>query len=191
MVVETAELPVAVGRDRPVNRPGYRNGEIPISVKVKARNLYLHQALPFKAIGDALGLTVPQLNRLSHRERWPVIKRANKARLTKAADAQDSRIQTEVLEAIASIAEEHALSGLQKVGATLQRSDRDAAKDFQAYTSGVKNLTGVAMAIRKPELAAGDQSGSVSFNVFFAAPGAEKASEAPKQVTEIEGKKLP
>lgn len=160
-----------------------RNGEYPILAKLKARNLYLQEGLGAKAISEATGIPDYAIHRMSHREGWVAIRRANRARLLQKQDARTNAIGDQVIEAIAAASEEHAIRALQKTGEALERTDRDAAKDAQAYSSTVKNLAGVAKAMRDPGAAAVGE-GSNTFNLFFV--GRSEAIGPAKLVTEIE-----
>lgn len=180
-----AELAPGSTASRPINRPGYRNGEIPILTKLRARNLYLYESLPYKGISELTGLPIRVLEQLAFRERWVSIKRANKERLTKAADARQGAMHEEIVETIAGMSEQHAIRGLQRAGEALEREDKEAARDFQSYSGGVKNFVAVARAIR-------DQAGGPALNsaqitnVFFMQLEPPLPSEAKPDKTVIE-----
>ncbi len=161
---------------------------ISILTKTKARNLFFFQDANHARIAEETGLTLKAVGDLVSRSGWAKEKRERERRLAKAHDARIIAVDSEVVEAIASEAEQHAMSGLAKVGESLKRDDQFAAKDFQAYASGVKSLVSVARECRAP---AGELSGSgngSTLNLFFVAPPpVQQASE--KAVVEIETQK--
>lgn len=166
------------------------SSRIDILTRSKARNLYFFQEASHERISKETGLTVMAVGQLISREGWAKEKRQRIARLAKAHDTRVAGLDSEIIETIATRAEQHALEGLDRVAEALQRSDRDAAKDFQAYTSGVKNLATTAKAMREP-IGAVTETGGNSFNLFFVgAPmigqAQAEAKAEPKQVTEIE-----
>src|SRR6478736_3689736 len=165
--------------EKPARKVKTNNGEIPVLARIKARNLYLHESLPYKAISEATGLPVRVLERLSNRERWPTIRRANYERLKTDADARMVGVNAQVVQTIVDGAGEHAIRALQKTGEALERTDRDAAKDAQAYSSTVKNLATIAKALSEPASSSGEST-TLNLNMFFAPAQSAEA----KQVTE-------
>ena len=121
---------------------------IPLLTRLKVRNLYLGAGLPHAQIAEQTGLTVPAVQQLVSREGLPKIRAERAAALTKATNDRVEKQLSEAEASIADTAEELALRGLNKVREAVDRGDRDAARDFQAYTGGVKNLVGVAKLIR-------------------------------------------
>lgn len=167
-------------------KPQLRNGEHPFLAKLKARNLYLQDNLSHQAISEATGIPVRTLQQLANTEGWVAIKRRNRARLLEKQDARISAMAEEVIDAIASSSEQHAIRALQKVGESLERNDRDAAKDFQAYTAGVRNLATTAKALRETGVSVATPT-NLQANFFFAP--AYAPIEA-KQATEVEAKRV-
>ncbi len=96
-------------------------------------------------------------------------------------------MRPQIIEAIAELSEQHAIRGLQKAGEALERNDRDAARDFQSYTAGVKNVVSVAKAVRETgsDLSEG---GVRELNLFFFGMAQSAQPKEVKQVTEIEAK---
>ncbi len=91
-------------------------------------------------------------------------------------------MEQEVLDHAVSLAGQHVLRGLERTGEALERNDEFAAKDFQSYTAGVKNLVGVIRDVRAP---AKDQGGS-TVNVFVGAfPRAADAVREMKQAEAV------
>lgn len=160
---------------------GRKSGEIAIYTRLKARNLYLSQGLSHKLISEQTGLTTDQLMQLAHREGWTQLRKQQKIRLTQSSDAQAQAMQSEVLEAIASHSEQHALKSLERVGNALERDDENAARDAQSYSGCLRNLVNVARDIRRP---AESVSEGARLNVFVLRVGDQvKAKETP--VTEV------
>lgn len=171
MVAATAELP---------EKPKVRQGEIPVFTRMKARNLYLGQCLSYKEISAATGLPVPTLEKLASREGWTKLRRAAKERLLEESNTRVSAVAQEALEAISDEMVVLTAESLTRVRESLDRTDKDAAKDFQAYTAGAKNLATTAKALR--ETGKGSQETTVTnFNLFFA--GANPTAIQPKTVS--------
>lgn len=170
-VVEEA---IAIKRE-----PGERGPEVSILTELKARNLYLHERLSYLEISEKTGIPVRSLQALASRKGWTAVRREQKRRLIEKQDARNAAMQNAVVEAIASASEEHAIRGLQRAGEALERNDKDAAKDFQAYTAGVKNLAGVAKLMRDGTGSAVESGGSISMNFFFAPQSTQSSNPVP------------
>lgn len=185
MDTETDDAPVSERRIQSSGLKG-RAAAIPIYLRVKARNLYLNQCLPFKAISQATGLGVEVLERLSCREGWTALRRAQKERLMKAADAGALAIESEIVQTVVTEGSELLLKTLQKTGEALERNDRDAAKDAQAYSATAKNLVSVVRSIRDNSGDGGDKVTGMELNLFFMG---NQPTQEVKQVTEVEAVK--
>jgi len=171
MDTETVEAPIS------------RGSRIDVLAKQKAKNLYLYRNASHEEISLQCGLTVKAVGDLVSRSGWAKLKRERERRLSKAHDARSESVDTEIIEAIASESEQHALRALQKTGEALERNDRDAAKDSQAYSATAKNLVGVARAIRDPASASAGE-GSTNFNLFFMAAPAVAPQKAVEKIAE-------
>lgn len=186
MVAETPNPPskrTSKGRDHTIPA-------ISLLSRAKARNMYLTQGLDWKTISAAVGVPPNRLMQLANREGWTAKKRELIARLNARTDARSAAQLDEVSEAIASESEEIALSGLQRARDSLGSGSEFAARDFQSYTGGVRNLVQVARAIREPMGAQIGANGAAGLSVFILRVGDAGAStpkgvEQAKQVTEI------
>ena len=160
-----------------------------ILTRTKLRNLYLVRGLTYNEIAKEIGVNTSVVTGFIARSKLREVKREY---LAKSALAHDTRARanlTEISEAIAAQSEELALSGLERAGKAVISRDPTAAKDFQSWTGGVRNLAQVARLARAD--APIEASGSISislFNVRGEAPVTE-----PKQVQPIEAevKQLP
>lgn len=167
-----------------------RGFAIPLHTRIHAHNLYLSKGLPYREISKETGLTVEQLERLAVREGWTKKRKAQKARLERQVNERTQALENEILESVVNLSGQHALRGLEKTGDALERTDRDAARDFQSYTSGVKNLVSIMRDIRAPQNE-GPSSGA-TLNMFIlrvgdqAKPAVNVAQEAleaaPKEI---------
>jgi hypothetical protein len=100
----------------------------------------------------------------------------------------------EVSEAIATESEEIAMSGLKRSRESAESREKDAAKDFQAWTGGARNLVNIARACRGLDARNGNGDAAASITNIFAvgslsfgakpdaAPAHAHASE-PRNVT--------
>ncbi len=183
MVASNVEAPSAK------RRQGERGPEVPILSRLQARNLYLNECLPYRTISERTGIPTVTLMRMASKEGWTAVRRAQKERLIAKQDARGNEMRDQVVDAIASASEQYAIRGLQRVGEALERTDRDAAKDFQALTAGVKNLATTARAMREPVGAGSSEQGPSAFNFFFIQPGAPVAHHEVKKVVEISATK--
>lgn len=111
--------------------------------------------------------------------------------LVRAADTRAQTATDAVLDHLAAISEQHAVKALENVGTALERTDRDAARDSQAYSQTAKNLVGIIRDVRQPENAAGGAAGG-SLNVFILrvgeqvqAKGQGEAIDGATRVTEL------
>lgn len=154
---------------------------IPLLTRIKARNLYLLQGLPYNEIASATGLSYKQVTHLASRQGWPKERKRRLLLMEEAADARLAQTSSEVIEAIASESEEIALKALGNTRDALDRTDDMAAKDSQSYSAVVKNLASTAKLLRS----AGDSplsAPSVTLNAFFLRP--DPKPPEPKPVTE-------
>lgn len=166
-----------------------RSAEVPLLIRMKARNLYLTGGLGWVEIGERCGWDPKALATIASREGWTAEKKRRKSLLLQKSDARMAAQASEVCEAIASEAEENALAAMTNVRESLTRSDEFAAKDFQAYTAGVKNLASTARMLREPLSAQAGEGTQITANFFFAPPPPAE-SQAPKNVHPIEVKQV-
>lgn len=169
-------------------RKGGGGARIPLLKKLQARNLYLVQGYGYKEIEHKTGIPHRSLVCLASRDGWTKERQRRHALLVKSADARIEQTSNEVIEAIASESEEIALSALGNARETLQRSDVNAARDFQAYTGGIRNLATTAKALREVQSQA--PSAGISMNFFMGlAPSAPiPVSPANNPVIDVEAK---
>jgi len=177
---------VAEAQKPAVNRKGRPPGAtIPVFVRLKARNLYLSQGLGYQAIAVETGMRYESVRNLSTREGWPALRKKQKVALNLASDANAQAMQSEVLESIASLSEQHAIRSLDRVGDALERTDENAARDAQSYSGCLRNLVNVARDIRRPEM---QVSEGARLNVFVlrvgdqAKPAQAALEAAPKEI---------
>lgn len=162
---------------------------IPLSTKLKVKNLYLFQDAPHERIAKETGLTVKAVGDVIHREGWPKIRRERERKLTEKSDARGEQADLVIVEAIGSQAEEIALSGLERARDAVKRKGKDAAKNFQSWTGGIRNLVSAIKTIRARDGSMPD-SEPRNLNLFFVGlPGAAPMPE-PKPVTEISATKV-
>jgi hypothetical protein len=162
-----------------------RAAEIPLLIKMKARNLYLIDNLGWDEIGERCGWPSGSLAQAAHREGWPAEKKRRKALLIEKSNAHVTATANEVIEAIASKSEEAALKAMENVDKSLDRSDEFAAKDFQAYTAGVKNLASTARMLREPLGGSVHQDQRPNLNLFFMAQVPISHEPKTAQVVEV------
>lgn len=174
---EPPKSPLASAKPR---RTG-RGFAIPLHSRIHAQNLYLCKGLPYREISKETGLSIEQLERLAVREGWTKKRKAQKERLARQVNERTEAVETEILESVVSLAGQHSLRGLEKTGEALERTDRDAARDFQSYTSGVKNLVSIMRDIRAPQAEA--QEGA-RLNVFVLRVGDQAKPAAAAAATE-------
>lgn len=158
--------------------------EIPLLLRLKARSLYLVQGLSHQEIANQTGLTKEASEKLASREGWTAAKSRLKQQLLRKHDTRMSEQLDSVMESIVSVSEQHAMRGLERVGNALERDDDFAARDFQSYTSGVKNLVGVIRDIRQP--AATAVSSSTNVQVFVVEPAIQASPASEKQVKPVD-----
>lgn len=163
-------------------KPGERGPAIPVFSRVAARNMYLNDCLPIASIADKLGLTEGTVRAMASNEGWVASRKKREAALIKKSDAQNEAMGAELIEAIASQSEELALGGLTEARKELSSGSENAARNFQAWSAGVKNFAQVARFVREP-LGAANAGGS-QLNVFLIRAG--DAMDKAKQVTEVQ-----
>lgn len=152
--------------------------------KLKVKNLYLYQDASHKEIAKRTGLTESAVGNLIHRERWSQLKKEAARQLEDTHDARAQEAQQSIVEAIGSQAEEITLSGLERAREAVKRKGKDAARDFQSWTGGVRNLVQSIKAIRPGGAAIGGDGSVTNFNLFFA-PVSPQAQSEPKQAEAV------
>ena len=172
---------------KPEKKPGSKPLPLPLGIKLKARNLYLVQSLPYAEIAHQTGLSVQSLSSLAHREGWTKQRRARAAQITNRADARANRELDSINDAIASECEEIALQGLTRAKEESVSKGKFAARNFQSWTGGVSNLVKVQRAARGLDSReTGAQGNGNSLQLFFLnAQPAQIAARTEKPVTEI------
>ncbi len=175
-MVKELEAP-ELTRDEIIAQREHGAMRIPLLTKLKVRNLYLNQDLLQPEIATITGLSYTAVRNLIAREEWGKLKAAKRAALERNADARIAAQVAESAEAIASECEEIALGGLDRTRESLADTGKDAAKNFQAFSGGVKNLVTVMRELRSvPE----ENNHSLSVNILIARCGVNEA----KQVSE-------
>lgn len=183
-MVAESELPV-------IKRP---NSSADVRTFALVRSLYLVQGhTPAEIECMGLGVNRQQVSNWANRYSWATAKAKARESAEKTTRERMDASVSKVAEAIAIESEELCFKALTQTRAGLDKGGLEGAKQAQAASSTLRNLNGVALAIRKPELASGDQAGSATFNLFFAAPsqapGATAGQDA-KQVTEVGSKSV-
>jgi len=157
------------------------NQEIPLMVRLQARNLYLNGGMSWEEIGIKCNWNAKSLATIACKYGWVAEKRRRASLLEKKLNARLEAETNQAIEAIAEHAEQHALGVMHRVGESIANGN---ARDFQAYTAGVRNLATTAKALRETNQSAMPTS-QVSFNLFMVGAAAPAAQSEPKQVTPI------
>lgn len=155
------------------------NQEISHRLRAQVRTLYLvegHNPKSIEALG--LGLTAKQISNLAWAEGWTQKRKQAALQVKETSEARANAAVSAVAEAIAIESEELCFKALNQTRAGLDKGGLEGAKQAQAASSTLRNLNSVAQAIRKPELANGDER-PTSFNLFFiGAPNSQSAKVA-------------
>lgn len=163
--------------------------QLPLLVRLKARNLYLVQGLSHAEIAQACGITTQASYKLASREGWASLKKGQKQNLLAKQDARMEETHGEVLDAIADVSAQHAVQGLDRVGKALESKGKFAARDFQSWTGGVKNLVSIMREIKAPQ---NDAPGSgATLNMFILRVGDQaKPANAAQEAMEAAPKEI-
>ena len=172
---------------KPGKKPNAKPLPIPIGTRLKARNLYLIQCLPYAEIAEKTGLSVSSVGQLAFREGWTKLRKQRASELTTKADARANRDIDAINDAIASECEEIALKGLDRAKKASESDDEFAARNFQSWTGGVSNLVKVQRAARGLDSReTGAPGNGNSLQLFFLnAQPTQIATRTEKPVTEI------
>ncbi len=154
-----------------------------MDVKLKIKNLYLYQGATYAQIAEATGATDQAIRNLIHKSGWSVERKAQLQRLEKTHDASALSESLASAEAIGSQCTELTLTSLNRTREALQSRDPDAARNFQSWTAGVRNLVS---AIKTLQAGGAADNGNTQINLFMIRAG--DAMGEVKQVTEIEPK---
>ncbi len=155
-----------------------RASDLSISEQVKIRNLYLSQSLSHQEIADQLGRSLDQVRSFITRNHLPSLKKRKRdAIMARAEGAVSAKLDT-ISETIADECEELALEGLKRARNAVTDTHKDAAKNFQAWTAGIRNVVtarNLAKGIGKSDTLGEGDKGSV--NLFFMTSGAARKEE--------------
>lgn len=168
-------------------KPNTRSGSgpaIPLLAETRVRNLYLGHFLGPQEIAAQTGLNYRQVTNLISRKGWATLRASKRKRVEESAIARAEESVSEIVNAVAMETEELTLGTLAKAKVTLERTDRDAARDLQAYSQAAKNFNGIMREARN--LNAHPSEGGNTLNVMFvgALPRSQSASaSAPRNVT--------
>jgi predicted DNA-binding protein YlxM (UPF0122 family) len=158
-----------------------------VALRLKVRNLYLVQDLTHPEIAERTGLSLSAIRSYVSRAGLTKVKREHEAKALQVHDARAREGLDEISAAIASEAEEIALGGLDRARKAVGSRSDDAAKDFQAWTGGVRNLAQVA------KLSRGDgqvtPNGSITLNLFAVA-GAKEAKPVDAAAVDVSAKDI-
>lgn len=166
---------------------------IPLLTKLKARNLYLIQNASHKEIAEQTGLTKHACEQLAYREGWVEVRREKTKRMVEKHDARMANAASEVLDSVVGGCEELAVSGLNRVRESLDDKSDFAARNFQSWTGGVKNLVSIMREIRAPSETTPTNAGLVAFVIRVgddATPAAKSEVNVTPANTAIELQKL-
>lgn len=167
------------------NKKAFRR--LPITTRTKARNLYVLQGLSPQDVAAATGLEPGQVSYLANYYGWSSMRRKSEAHLSAEIDSKAvNALSDEISDAIVAECEEIALGGLAKAKIELTSPTKDAAKNFQAWTAGVRNLTSARAALRSGK---GDTSGITNsdtrqVNLFFMAGSGVRRELVAEKVVE-------
>lgn len=165
---------------RPVVR-GAPNAPIPLLSKLKAKNLYLQANATHAEISKACGISLSSTAQLISREGWPALRRRMALKVEQAATARTEQVMTEATQAIADSAEEVALSGLNRARTAVASTGKFAARDFQSWTGGARNLVQIARQCRGLDGngTSGAEQPQINLNVFVSKFGPAAAEARP------------
>lgn len=183
MAVETVtSLPISKRKALTSHGP-----EMSFVDRVKIRTLYMQEGLSGLAISKELKLHKRTVYGFIQREGLPDKRRELEAKLEKQANDKQENDFDRVSSLIASHCETHALDGLKRVGESLRkRCNEKSAKQFQAYTAGVRNLATTARALRHIGSLGTDQGPALNLNLFFAMTAPETEEKGVIDVTPSE-----
>jgi hypothetical protein len=162
-MVAQVDSPASGTRTR---KPRAPTVQIPLVTRTQVRNLYLTHCLPHKEIADRTGLKLDAVKNLIFRERWANLKVKLNKKAQESAVACAEASLTEIVQAVAMETEELTLGTLAKAKVTLERTDRDAARDLQAYSQAAKNFNGIMREARNLNASANQGEGA-TVNVMF------------------------
>lgn len=140
-------------------------------LKVQIRNLYMVDGMSPAQIGQRVGVKPGVVSGLVRHNGWSVSRKKMESNFSTETLVRAEEKLDEVSRAIANQSEEIALLGLQRARDAAIEHGEYAAKDFQSWTGGIRNLVTVSRACRGLEAAGG---GAVNPSVNFFAVRGEK-----------------
>lgn len=157
--------------------------QIPLYSRLKARNLYVGQMLDAATVAEATGLKVKQVYDIASREGWSKARAMVRAKASESAEARAQKDIDSLIEEVAADTAELSLGTLAKSKVALERNDRDAAKDLQAYSQAAKNFVGLYRQAKNLDVA--NKAGESSTTVVFVGQlvAASTASKVERNVT--------
>lgn len=158
-----------------------KQDRIPLLTRVKVRNLYLNQELPYREIAIHAGITEGQVDTVIKGDGLAQLRKRRKLELIAKADARTDAKTSQVAEAIADEGDEIALGSLGKAKECIANGGKDAAKDFQSWTAGLRNVVTVSRLCRGQDQQ--QQATGASVNVFVLRCGDMDSKRKERAVT--------
>lgn len=121
---------------------------IPFGIRLKARNLYLSQSLPYKEIAHRTGLSAKQVENMVSREKLASIRKNREQGILKATDSRAQAVLAQFNETLAEEAEEISLGAIARARQEVEEYGKDSARNFQSLTGGIANLVKASRMVR-------------------------------------------
>jgi hypothetical protein len=166
--------------------PKAKQARLDVATRLKVRNLYLVQNLSYNEIAAQTGLSYNTVNSFVRRTRLADARKQIEAQSLKRHDARTHAFVDATAEAIAAQSEEIALGGLNRARDSVVSGSEYAAKDFQAWTGGVRNLVQVSRIARGEDNSNGSGSTSLTVNAYVVRCEAAQPKPEPKQVEQAQ-----
>jgi hypothetical protein len=162
--------------------PSVKGYNIPLATRLQVRNLYVGACLGPSDIAPKVGLTLRQVRRLVATDKLAPIRRRAVSNAIKVTDNTANHLLERFNQEIASQSEEASLGAIVRAREAVASKDKLAARDFQSWTGGIRNLVDVSRRVRG--LDAKQPEGSVTMNLgfFMASPVETKPIEASQVV---------
>ena len=136
--------------------------------QVKIRNLYLAQSATHEEIAIQLSCRKDKVSSFITRSGLSTLRKQRAAAVIQKADTKLVANLDAVSAEIADECEEIALAGLKRAKESTLSIHKDAAKDFQAWTAGIRNLTTARAVMRNANVnTLGTGESAAGVNLFF------------------------
>lgn len=163
----------------------------PIKDRLTVKAMYeVHERTPAQ-IAAFLKRPASQVSDLIWRQGWSQKKAERTRELTVKTDARAREQLGKVVEAVATLAEQGSVNGLQRAVDASTKKGKFAARDYRSWAGGARDLVNVARQARGLDSQQGGTGAVTTFNLTQLVVRGEPVPRLAEQVIEVKAEPVP